>query len=86
MAEELPLLQTIMVDPNKIIYQGEAVRVFIPTKIGEIALLPYHTPLYTELTQGEVKIEEKNGSNQNFPVEGGIVRVKENTLKILVGF
>lgn len=80
------ILETVIVDPNSKIYEGQTIRVFVPTPNGEIALLPQHTPLYAEITKGEIKIEEKDGKTQKFEVDGGIARIKQNSLKILVGF
>lgn len=80
------ILELVIVDPNSKIYEGQAVRVFVPTPDGEIALLPQHTPLYAEIIKGEIKIEEKDNKSQKFEVDGGIARIKQNSIKILVGF
>ncbi|PIP53107.1 hypothetical protein COX08_02785 [Candidatus Beckwithbacteria bacterium CG23_combo_of_CG06-09_8_20_14_all_34_8] len=86
MAEDKSKLHLIIVDPDKIIYEGDALRVFAPGKIAELALLPQHTPLYSELTAGTIKVEEVSGGNQEFKIDGGVAKIQNNELHILIGF
>ncbi|MGI5828377.1 MAG: F0F1 ATP synthase subunit epsilon [Patescibacteria group bacterium] len=86
MADAEQILDVLIVDPNKIVYEGKAVKIFAPAKIGETAFLPQHTPLYTELEPGNVVIEEVNGNKVEQKIDGGVARIKNNTLKILIGF
>jgi F0F1-type ATP synthase epsilon subunit len=80
------VLDVLIVNPNMIVYEGKAVKVFAPAKIGETAFLPQHTPLYTELEEGNVTIEEVNGKKVEQKIDGGVARVQNNSLKILIGF
>lgn len=82
----LDVIDTIIVNPDKILYEEEIVRAFLPTKLGRVAILPQHTPLYTELVQGKINIDEKNGGTFEKEIDGGIARMKDNRLKILIGF
>lgn len=86
MSDNLEILDVLIVDPNKIVYEGQSVRLFLPGKAGELAVLPGHTPLYTELIQGTVVFEEASGKRQEQLIEGGIARIKQNSVTILVGF
>jgi len=79
-------LDTAIVDPNHVIYEGQTKRVFAPGKMADLALLPNHTPLYTELVEGTVIIEETGGKKIEEKIDGGIARLRNNTLTILVGF
>ena len=79
-------LDVVIVDPNRIIYEGKANKVFAPSKVADLALLPDHTPLYTELVEGTVTIEEVGGKQIEEKIDGGIIRIKNNTLTILIGF
>lgn len=80
------ILSLWVINPDKIVYEAKVKKIFLPTKLGEIAILPQHTPLYTELVEGTIKIEEDNGSIHEESVDGGVVKVKENIVKILIGF
>lgn len=79
-------LEIIIVNPDKVVYEGIAKQAFAPGPFGEIALLPGHTPIYTELVEGKLIIEEKNGKKTEKKIDGGVVRMKKNIVKILVGF
>ena len=79
-------MNIIIVDPNKIIYEGIIKKIFVPGRMQELAILPNHTPLYSELVEGTVKIEDEKGKTKDIKIDGGILRIKNNNLKILIGF
>lgn len=76
----------VIVTPDSLVYEGQATSLIAPGAFQEIAILPDHTPLYSELKQGEIQITTKSGSQENFSVESGIIRVKENQVSIIIGF
>ena len=87
--KKLDLLETLkiqIVNPDKILFEGEASRVFVPGPDFEMALLPYHTPMYAELGKGTILIEQSNGGQERQDIESGIVRIKNNKIIILTGF
>jgi len=86
MVDDKSQIHLVIVDPDKVIYEGDAIKVFLPGKVAELALLPQHTPLYTELTAGSVKVEEITGNTQDFKVDGGVAKIQNNELHILIGF
>lgn len=86
MADDKSQIHLVIVDPDKVIYEGDAIKVFLPGKVAELALLPQHTPLYSELTAGSVKVEEITGNTQDFKVDGGVAKIQNNELHILIGF
>lgn len=79
-------LQVIIVSPDKTILETEAVRVFVPGIIQELAILPHHTPLYSELVKGVIKIETVNGTIKEIDIDSGIIRVRQNRISIILGF
>lgn len=76
----------IVVTPEKILFEGQIVKLISPGIFQEIAILPNHTPLYAQLIKGELTIHPKEGPRQSIPIEGGILRVKRNQASIIVGF
>jgi len=86
MTDDQAKLHVVIVDPDKIIYEGDSRRVFAPGKIAELALLPQHTPLFSELTAGAIKVQEVDGKIKEFKIDGGVVKVQNNELHILIGF
>src|SRR3972149_9514171 len=49
-----------IVTPEKIAYSEEADQVTLPTALGEITVLPGHTPLVTQLLPGELVLKKGN--------------------------
>lgn len=77
--------QLLIVSPDKVLFEGESNRVIAPGIFQEIAILPDHTPLYAQIVRGDIKV--RTGSDeQTFPVETGLIRVKQNRVSIVLGF
>jgi F-type H+-transporting ATPase subunit epsilon len=79
-------LQVIIVSPDKTILEAEANRVFVPGIIQELAILPHHTPLYSELVKGVIKVEATDGTIKEIDIDSGIIRVRQNRVSIILGF
>ncbi len=69
--------------PEKIMFEGEADLISLPTPNGVITVLPKHTFLVTALSVGQVKIKTKEG-DQSFSSSGGILEVSNNKAVILL--
>ena len=68
---------------EKIVYEGDANVITLPTKDGEISVLENHIPLVSALKKGEIKI--KNGSAvEQFPINGGFAEIKGHKTILLV--
>ncbi len=80
MADKLKLE---MVTPYKQVLSEEVDEITAPGFIGELGILPDHTPLLTTLKVGELTY--KNG-NESFhvAVNWGYLEVEENTVTVLV--
>lgn len=76
----------VIVSPDEIIYEGSVTKMIAPGYIQDIAILPNHTPLYSQLNQGIITITPTSGTPQTIPIDGGILRVKQNRASIIVGF
>ncbi len=51
-----------IITPEKVIYKDEVSEIIVPTVNGEIAILPNHINLLTQINPGELII--KKGTNQ----------------------
>lgn len=78
--------QVIIVSPDNIIFEGEANRLFAPGTQQEIAILPNHTPLYAQLSKGQIRVISPQGETKTFDIDSGIIRVKKNRITIITGF
>lgn len=66
----------------------EVYEVTLPTLAGQIGVLPGHMPLISVVTTGVIGVRH-NASDRDSQVEyyataGGVVEVKDNTLRVLV--
>lgn len=80
------LLDVIIVNPNEVYFEGQAKKVYAPGKISQLAFLPQHTPMFSELIQGEIQVETNKGEMKNFKIESGVAKVNNNLLSILISF
>lgn len=80
------LFHLLIVSPDRIVLETEAKRVFLPGPIQEIAVLPDHTPLYSELIKGVIRVETETDELKEVDIEGGIVRVRQNQVSVILGF
>lgn len=79
MAEKLKLE---MVTPYKQVLSEEVDEIIMPGQMGELGILPGHTPLLTTLKVGEFTYR-KGGSSFHVAVNWGYVEVEEDTVIVL---
>ncbi len=71
--------------PEKVVFEAPAVdSISLPTKMGEITILPDHTPLVSALVAGEIKVKENAQSVKTFQITGGAIEFSGNTVSIAV--
>ena len=78
----MPLLQCVVVTPEKTIRDTPAEFVALPLVDGEIGIAPSHSPLIGRLGCGEMRITEDDRVACYY-VEGGFVEVLGNTVSVL---
>ncbi|TPW15581.1 MAG: F-type H+-transporting ATPase subunit epsilon [Halothiobacillaceae bacterium] len=64
------------------IFSGVAEMVFAPGAMGELGILPRHTPLLTHLKPGEVRVKTAEGE-ETFYVSGGILEIQPHVVTVL---
>ena len=75
-------IQFKIATPERVVYEAEIDQITLPTKLGEITILPNHIPLVSSLASGEVLI--KQGKEEvPLAVSGGFVELSNNKLVIL---
>jgi F-type H+-transporting ATPase subunit epsilon len=65
------------------IYSGTVEMIFAPAEMGEVGILPRHSPLITRLKPGEVRVKVAGGEEQTFYVSGGILEVQPHVVTVL---
>ncbi|UDG82700.1 F0F1 ATP synthase subunit epsilon [Candidatus Vallotia lariciata] len=79
-------MTTIKVDvvsTEESIFSGNAKFVSLPGEVGELGILPGHTPFITRIRLGSVRIEDENGDEQFIFIAGGILEVQPRTVTVL---
>lgn len=74
-----------IVSPERIVYNGTAVRVVVPGTNGEFEILNGHAPIISSLQDGTVSYQTADGQElQTLPVSGGFVAVQKNNVSLCV--
>lgn len=76
-------IQVDIVSAEREIFSGEAVMVFAPAALGEMGIAPGHTPLVTQLSAGEVRVQSSDGNEESFYVSGGLLEVQPHVVTVL---
>ena len=74
-----------IITPEKVVYKDEASEVIAPTFDGEIAILPNHVNLLTQVNPGEL-IVKKGVTAQYLAITGGFMEVSDNKVSILADY
>ncbi|MGV6817556.1 MAG: F0F1 ATP synthase subunit epsilon [Thiotrichales bacterium] len=66
------------------IFSGTAEEALIPAEMGEIGVLPRHTPLLAHLKPGEVRVKlEGKDDFESIFVSGGMVEIQPHVVTVL---
>lgn len=72
-----------IVTPERVVMKEEVKQVTVPTKDGEITVLPGHIPLVASLNPGVIELVKNNGEKDVMSVSGGFIEVLKNKIVIL---
>ena len=75
-------IQLKIATPEKLVLQAEVDQVSLPTKKGEITILPNHIPLIAELEFGEL-LAKQGEEDIPFAIWGGVVEIRDNQVIVL---
>lgn len=68
------------------IFVGQAESISVPGAEGELQILADHTPLISQLKEGDIIIRSEGGIEKKLPILGGVLEVKEKEVVVLVNF
>ncbi len=74
-----------IVSPEGIIFEDQISSVSLPSYNGELTILPNHAPLFTKLSEGEVRIT-KDGEEISMIISGGFIEIRNNSAYILADY
>ena len=73
-----------VVSAEEQIYSGEAEFVVLPGMMGELGIYPRHTPLFTQIKPGSVRIKTADSQNEELVfVQGGYLEVQPHLVTVL---
>jgi F-type H+-transporting ATPase subunit epsilon len=72
-----------IVTPERVVLKEEVLQVTVPTRNGEITVLPNHIPLVASLQSGVIEIKKKDGTPEVMSVSGGFIEVLKDKVVIL---
>ena len=77
-------MQIKVITPDKHIYEGEISQAKFPGTSGGFEILKGHAPLISTLGAGEIFINTTKEGKKTFKVDGGVVEVLNDNIKVLV--
>jgi F-type H+-transporting ATPase subunit epsilon len=72
-----------IVSAERELFSGDCEAVFAPGVMGELGILPRHSPLVTRLKPGAVRAKLDGGAEESFYVSGGILEVQPHVVTVL---
>ena len=73
------MFSVVILNPQKILFEGQAKKVFLKGDEGEFEILENHAPVISVLSKGKVVIDGKTSVS----VRSGIVRFEKDSLVVL---
>jgi F-type H+-transporting ATPase subunit epsilon len=75
-------IRVVITSQDRPVYSGDADIVVVPGTLGEMGILPNHSPLLSTMKFGVIKVRHK-GEELVFTVAGGVVEVQPDQVTIL---
>ncbi len=72
-----------VITPDKTLFSGELELVRAPGIDGTFEVLDHHAPLVSILIKGTLKLVDGKKKVQEIEINGGVIEVNNNTVKIL---
>ena len=73
-----------IVSAEERIFSGDAEFVVLPGVMGELGIYPRHTPLFTQIRPGAVRMKLPNQADEELVfVQGGYLEVQPHTITVL---
>ena len=76
-------IQVEVVSAEGAIFSGAARFLTLPGEMGELGVLPGHTPLITRIKPGTVHIQRETGEEELVFIAGGILEVQPHQVTVL---
>jgi F-type H+-transporting ATPase subunit epsilon len=78
------LLNVKIITPKRVVFDGTALAVTIPSETGEIQVYQGHIPVLARVAAGAVRIENPGKAPVCFDVDEGFFRVTQDEVSLLI--
>ena len=73
-----------VVSAEQSVFSGTALEVIAPAEMGDVGIMPRHSPFISRLRSGEVKVKPEDGGEEiSIFVSGGILEVQPHVVTVL---
>jgi F-type H+-transporting ATPase subunit epsilon len=72
-----------IVSAESAIFSGTAKMVHASGVMGELGILPRHSPLLTKLKPGQIRVDRSDGEEEYYYVSGGMLEVQPHCVTVL---
>ncbi|MGM0613752.1 MAG: ATP synthase F1 subunit epsilon [Bacteroidota bacterium] len=76
-------MQIEITTPDKTVFEGQCSLVQLPGVDGLFEILENHAPMIALLGNGKLKLKDDSNKYQYFDINGGVLEVKDNFVKVL---
>ncbi len=73
-----------IISPDKVLFSGISKIVQLPGIDGSFEIMNNHAPLVSILVKGKIKLVDEKNRETFFEVNGGVIEVLKNDVKILI--
>lgn len=72
-----------IITPDKTLFSGDLDLIKVPGIDGSFEIMNHHAPIISILTKGQLKLVDYKKQEQFLEINGGVIEVNNNTVKIL---
>lgn len=73
-----------LITRRRCVFEGYVTKVVLPSKLGELCILPDHAALLAVVIPGVFRSKDVKGNEIVYAVKGGFVQVQGNHVKVMV--
>lgn len=78
-----PRLRLDIVSAEQLLFSDEAEMVFVTGEVGEVGIMPGHSPLLTAIKPGNIRVVMPGQKEEIFYVNGGMLEVQPYIVTVL---
>ncbi len=77
-------LQLRVVSPEKLVYDGQVLRVTLPGTSGSFTILPHHAPIVSSLQSGKLVYFTLDEVGHGIDIQSGFIEMSDNVVSVCI--